>query len=280
MIDLKAIESFVWKGEKKKFGGEVFQDSVKLIDASEQQLNEWYQHCKLMLYNDSKQHPGRYTLLMIIEDQINKCGVELFLRSLEHKGLTRFSFMNTMREFLTANDEVYKATKEQYLKEKLGPVTIEFVANGVQDEFKKLPLSLVQDGCLDRLGRMNKQHITLTFILKQGLWFTTQESKDLTEYDINGKVRNKLDVAKERLGLRPDTNIIVNPKGLTYSQLRAMINLTSKKYTDLTTEQLQTLRNRILFASEENIRLHISQWERRINQIQEVANYKGYVIEE
>jgi hypothetical protein len=116
--------------------------------------------------------------------------------------------------------------------------------------------------------------------LKQGLWFTTQESKDLTELDINGKVRNKLDVAKERLGLRPDTNIIVNQKGLTYSQLRAMINLTSKKYTDLTTEQLQTLRNRILFASEENIRLHISQWERRIDQIKEVANYKGYVIEE
>jgi hypothetical protein len=125
---------------------------------------------------------------------------------------------------------------------------------------------------------MNKQHITLTFILKQGLWFTTAESKDLTELDINGKIRNKLDVVKERLGLRPDTNILINPKGLTYSQLRAMINLTSKKYTDLTTEQLQTLRNRILFASEENIRLHISQWERRINQINEVAKYKEFTI--
>jgi hypothetical protein len=151
MADLKQLEGFIWKGEKKKFGGEVFQDTIKLVDASEQQLNEWYQHCKLMLYNDSKQYPGRYTLLMIIEDQINKCGVELFLRSLEQKGLTRFTFMSTIREFLSSNSEAYKSIKEHHLKEKLGPVTIEFVANGVKDEFKKLPLDLVIDGCLDRL---------------------------------------------------------------------------------------------------------------------------------
>jgi hypothetical protein len=280
MTDLEQLESYIWKGEKKKVGGEVFQDATRLIDATEQQLNDWYQHCKLMLYNDTKDHPGRYLLLTIIEDQINRCGVELFLRSLEQKGLTRFTFMSTIREFLTVNAEVYKNIKEEYQKEKLGPITIEFVASGVQDEFKKLPLDLVIDGCLDRLGRMDKEHITLTFILKQGLWFTSAESKDLTEFDINGKVRNKIDVVKERLRLRPETNIIITPKGLTYNQLRAMINLTSKKYTELTTEQLHTLRNRVLFALEENIKLHISQWEKRIIQINQIAEHKGFKVEE
>lgn len=279
-IDLKQLEGYTWKGEKKKFGGEIFQDTIKLIDASEEQLNEWYQHCKLMLYNDSRQYPGRYPLLNIIEDQINKCGVELFLRHLEQKGLTRFTFMSTIRDFLATNSEAYKQAKDKLEKDNLGPITIEFVASGVPDEFKKLPLDLVMDGCFDRLGRMNKQHITLTFILKQGVWFTPSESKDLTELDKNGKQRNKLDVVKERLGLRPDTDIFITPKGLTYNQLRAMINLTSKKYTELTTDQLQTLRNRILFALDDHVKLHISQWERRIDQIKQVSDYKGYVIEE
>lgn len=279
MTDLKQLESFTWKGEKKKFGGEVFQESIKLIDACEEQLNEWYQHCKLMLYNDSKQYPGRYPLLLIIEDQINKCGVELFLRTLEQKGLTRFTFMSTIRDFLNENREIYKELKEKNQKEKSGPITVEFVASGVPNEFKMLPLDLVIDGCLDRIGRFNKQHITLTFILKQGLWFTSSESKDLTELDINGKTKNKIEVVKERLELRPDTNIFITPKGLTYSQLRAMTNLVSKKYTELTTEQLQTLRNKILFALEDHVKLHISQWERRMEQIKSVSDYKGYIIE-
>jgi hypothetical protein len=188
--------------------------------------------------------------------------------------------MSTIREFLTVNAEVYKSIKEEYSNKRLGPITIEFVASGVQEEFKRLPLDLVIDGCLDRLSRLNKEHITLTFILKQGLWFTSAESKDLTETDINGKIRNKIDVVKERLRLRPETNIIITPKGLTYSQLRAMINLTSKKYTELTTEQLHTLRDRVLFALEENVKLHISQWEKRIVQINQVAEYKGYKVEE
>ncbi len=279
MTDIKQLEGFTWKGEKKKFGGEVFQESTRLIDASEDQLNEWYQHCKLMLYNDSKQFPGRYPLIAIIEDQINKCGVELFLRSLEQKGLTRFTFMSTIRDFLTENSAAYKDLKEYNDKNHLGPVTIEFVASGVADEFKKLPLNLVMDGCFDRLGKYSKQHITLTFILKQGLWFTTAEAKDLTEIDENGKTKNKLDVVKSRLKLRPDTDIFVTPKGLTYNQLRAMVNLTSKKYTELTTEQLQTLRNRILFSLEDQVKLHILQWEKRMDQIKQVSDYKGYVIE-
>jgi hypothetical protein len=278
MLDIKQLETYTWKGEKKKFGGEVFQESIRLIDASEEQINEFYQHCKLMLYNDSKQHPGRYPLLTIIQDQIQKCGVELFLRNLESKGLTRFTFMSTIRDFLNDNRQAYNDLKDYNDENRLGPVTVEFVAHGVSDEFRKLPLDLIMDGCLDRLGRMNKQHITLTFILKQGVWFTTIESKDLTEIDENNKTKNKLDVVKERLGLRPDTDIFITPKGLTYSQLRAMINLTSKKYTELTTEQLQTLRNRILFALEDQVKLHILQWERRMKQLHEVAHCKSYTI--
>lgn len=279
MIQLETIENYIWKGEKKKYGNEVMQEVFKLVDASEDQLQTWYKHCKTMLFNDSKQYPGRYLLLNIIKDQINRCGVELFLRELEQKGLNRFTFMTSIREFLDANQDAYTEYKNHNLKNNLGPVTIEFVTNGIRDEFKNLSLDLVMDGCFDRLGKFNNQHITLAFILKQGLWFTSEEISNLTELGPDGKPLNKLDVVKERLKLRPDTNLFISSKGLTYTQLRAMITLTSKKYSELTTDQLKVLRNRILFSLEDQVKLHISQWETRLNQIAQVAEYKGFILE-
>lgn len=138
---------------------------------------------------------------------------------------------------------------------------------------------MVREGCLDRLGKFNKQHITLTFILKQGLWFTAQESKDLVEKDPKtGQIRDKIEVAKERLGLKPTSTLYVTPKGLSYAQLRSMVNLKSKKYTELTTDQLRLLRNKILYALEDDVRFHISQWETRKNQIKLVCDAKGYTL--
>lgn len=54
-----------------------------------------------------------------------------------------------------------------------------------------------------------------------------------------------------------------------------MINLKSKKYFDLTTEQLTTLRDKVLFLLEEEVKYHIEQWETRMEQIEKVAEYHG-----
>jgi hypothetical protein len=56
-----------------------------------------------------------------------------------------------------------------------------------------------------------------------------------------------------------------------------MLNLKSKsrKYSDLTTDQLVTLRDRVLFFFEEEVEEHINQWEERKNQILKVAELKG-----
>ena len=106
------------------------------------------------------------------------------------------------------------------------------MVGGCPTEFARLPIDIVLEGCLDKLGKFNKQHITLTFILKQGLWFTQQESKDLTEKTPSGEFREKSEVAKERLGLKPSVNLYMTPKGLSFTQLRAMVNLKSKKYSE------------------------------------------------
>jgi hypothetical protein len=154
------IENYVWKGEKKKFGGETFQETFKLLDCTKDQLQEFYNHCKVMLYNESKSHPGRYVLLKIIADQRNRCGAELFLRDLEKKAVTRFSLMESIRKFLDNNKDEYNKLRQYNLEHNRGPVTVDFVASGCADEYKNLPLDLVIDGCLDRLGTLTQNHIT------------------------------------------------------------------------------------------------------------------------
>lgn len=116
--------------------------------------------------------------------------------------------------------------------------------------------------------------------MKQGVWFTPEEMKDLTIKDEEtGEVRDRLEVVKENLALGNNIPLKVTPKGLTYSQLRAMTTLKSKKYSELTTEQLKTLRNRILFALRDDCKFHIKQWETRMKQLEMVAESKGFMLE-
>ncbi len=263
------INTFVWKGRKVEVNGQLIQDEKKLVDCSEDELRTFYKHCDSMLYNTSKECPGRYVLLDIIEDQRVRCNAELFLRWLEQeKSTPRFTFLSSLRVFLDNNKGI--DTKNVFISEAL--------VGGCPAEFARLPIDIVLEGCLDKLGKFNKQHITLTFILKQGLWFTQQESKDLTEKTPSGEFREKAEVAKERLGLKSSVNLYMTPKGLSFAQLRAMVNLKSKKYSELTTPQLETLRNRILFSLEDEVKFHIGQWETRKNQIKMVCDAKGYTL--
>lgn len=263
------INTFIWKGHKVEVNGQLVQEEKRLVDCSEEELRTFYNHCESMLYNDSKEFPGRYVLLDIIKDQRERCNAELFLRWLEQeKSVPRYTFLASLRVFLDNNKGI--DTKEVFISEAL--------VGECPTEFARLPIDVVLEGCLDKLGKFNKQHITLTFILKQGLWFTQQESKDLTEKTATGEFREKADVAKERLGLKPSVNLYMTPKGLSFTQLRAMVNLKSKKYSELTTPQLETLRNRILFSLEDEVKFHISQWETRKNQIKMVCDAKGFTL--
>ena len=266
------VKNFIWKGEKKEINGVMTQEEIRLIDADEKQLNKFYNHCMSMLYNQDKQNPGRYLLLDIIKDQIARCNCELFLRWLEQeKGKPRFTFLSNVRTILDNNKENIPDTTN---------IPISTIVGGCPDEFKEIPISLIIDGCIDRLGYFNKQHITLSFILKQGLWFTQQELKDLTEKNEDGTTKDRVEVVKERLGLiKPGINPYITPKGLNFAQLKAMISLRSKKYSELTTDQLKTLRNIILFALSDEVRFHINQWEARISQLQEVAKLKDITLE-
>ena len=265
------ITSFVWKGGKTlDENGKYKQEEKYIIDMPESELKSCYEHCKTMLFNQDVQNPGRYLVLEIISDQMDRCGVELCLRYLhENNELTRFTLSSMISKFLSNNKEVFKGKKP----------LLEDMFDNMPTDYAKLSLDLLLDGCLDRLGAFNKKHITRTFILKQGIWLTADESKDLIEYDDNEKLRDRIDVIRERLNIKEIEKLYINSKGINYTQMRAMLNLkANQKYLTLTINQLETLRYRILFNLEETVKEHINSWENRMSQIEKCAEHNGFKL--
>lgn len=237
---------------------------------SERELQNAYDHCKTMLFNKDTENPGRYVVLESIAEQKDKIGAELFLRYVEqHHHLTRFTLLTSINEFLKNNKEVLKSYK----------LTVIDAIPSAPDEFAKVPINMVIDGCLDRLGTFNKKHITRTFILKQGIWLTPAESKELIEYNPDGSTKERLEVVRERLNIKEVEKLFINSKGLNYTQIRAMLNIKpNRKYLDLTTTQLETLRYRLLFNLEESVKSHIASWERRMEEIEMVAEHNHFKL--
>ena len=268
-------KGYVWKGKKEKDEfGNFTQEVVNLIDATETQLRGFYQHCISMLYNQDRQNPGRRPLLDIVQSQKDRCGVELYLRESEATNQSRYSILESIKNTIKINGFTVEESKNLTIKD--------FVK--VNSQYENLPIKLVQEGCMQKLGKFDKSHITLTFILKQGLKITEDEEQELTEYTLddrgNSVKRNYIEVVCERLNIADHMIKLIklNPKGLSYTQLRAMMTLKSRYYNELTTEQLRTLRNRILFSLEDDIMFHIQQWEERIDQLKEIATVKGIIL--
>lgn len=275
------IESFVWKSAREE--GKRTQNTIRMVDATPEQLTQWYKHCQSMLYSKDKKYPGRYVLHDIVNDQRRKCNVELFLRWLENKYMTdyptprqaypRFLYLQDIMDVLRNNKDVI--SKEEYATTPINAIPIGIA---IPAEFRDVCIEDVINGCVDRLGIFSREHISLRFITKLGVWFTDKEMNDLLEKDKDGNVRNRIDVIKERHNLKPVISLKSNSKGLKYSELRAMLNLKTKKYSELTTDQLTTLRDKVLFRFEEEIDFHISQWEEIMKQLEMVANSKGFSL--
>lgn len=274
------VKSFVWKEAKKEINGIKVQNEIRLMDASEEQLQQFYNHCFSMLYSSDKVNPGRYVLLNILKTQREKCNTELYLRYLEYPTVperTKYPRINYLQDLRTMLD--IPENKQNCPKEIWNTLPIKYFTAGIPAEFENLSLSIVLDGCLDCLGRFDKSHITLTFLLKLGVWFKPTEMQKLLKKDSNGKYVDCLVTARKELGLKEGIDLKSSPKGgLSYSELEAMIKLKSKKYSELTTEQLTTLRNKVLFRLEDDVRFHIEQWEERIRQILKVCEVRNLTI--
>lgn len=264
--------NFVWKGEKKRNGEKYVQDSERIIDMSPERLKECWEHCERMLRNNDPKHLGRYNVLEEVTSQINKCNTELLLRYFENTykkrengaATKRFSLMVSLRQLMSNNIEITDWS--------IVPMTR--ISENLPDEFKDVSIADVLDGCTDNLGAFSKQHLTMTFITKMGLWFSKAEENELK--GATNSNAERLKIAKERLHLPTKLVLRFSEKGLTYHEMRAMLTLPKKqKYSDMTTEQLTTLRNKVLLRLTREIDGHIFSWKRLQKQIELVAKSKN-----
>jgi hypothetical protein len=262
--------NFIWKGEKKKEGKKFVQESERMIDMSPERLKECWQRCEIMLHNDDPKHLGRYNVLNEVLSQINKCNVELLLRYFENTyqprentvATKRSSLMVSIRQLMSNNPEIQDWTG----------ISISKIGENIPDEFKDININDVLDGCIDNLGSFQKQHLTMTFITKTGLWFTKAEE---AEFKCANNIE-RLKLAKERLHLPAELVLRLNEKGLSFKEMRAILTLPKKqKYSDMTTDQLVTLRNKVLLRLSREIDSHIYSWKRLQKQIELVAKSKG-----
>lgn len=280
-LDVKRKEylsSFVWKGQKRKEGDKFIQDSEKILDMTPERLKECWNHCEKMLRNDDPKHYGRYNVLEEVNSQINKCNVELFLRWLENSycrregyiATPRFKMMLAIKEFISNSE---KAAEEKGIVLNWNELPITHL-NGeeIPSEFRDISIADCLEGCTDCLGAFDKQHLTMTFITKMGLWFTKSEEDEIKA---NSNVE-RVKLSKEKLHLPAKLILRISEKGLSYHEMRAMLMLPKKqKYSDMTTEQLLTLRNKVLLKLSKEIDVHIKSWKRLQKQIETVAKERN-----
>ena len=269
------INNWVWKGPKKEVAGIRCQSTTKLVDATPEQLKDWYNHCLSMLFNENKNNPGRYNLKKIVKDQIDSCNVELCLRWCENKYkinpedpdievYSRFKLDQDLYNLLTKPEY-----KDDFPRDRWKDIPIKACLSNFPSEFSEISVKKVMEGCEGLLGNFSRKHITLTFLLKMGIELTSQEMK---EFNVPNK--KVLEVVKEKLKLPSYHKLHKSDKGLTLKELESLIHLREAKYSTMSNDLLILLKNKVLTRLMREIDFQISQWEDMIKKLEHVANTK------
>lgn len=264
------VNSYVWKGPRVNG----VQEEFKLMDANYDTLKKWYDRCQQMLYNTDVHTPGRKTLIKVIDEQIAKCRAELLLRWLKkEKQYTNIKCLEDLRAIISNNKEILTP-------EAIKTYPISEVMNGLPIEFQTVSIKYVLDACIDLLGVLDTSHITRNFIIKMGLWFTPQElQEDLYQKDPDtGKPRNRLELVREYLQVDPNIKLRISETGLTYGEFKSIYMLQKNKYSSYTSEQLNTLANKVLYRLQMQCEDQARQWEEKADEINRVAAIKGWNV--
>lgn len=260
---ISSIESLTWKD---KNGAD-----IKLITAPEEDIQKWYKHCYEMLYNPSLFYPGKYLVRENIYKTWDSCNTELFVRYLIHDCDTNIKTKKDILDYINGHRLIYN---EDILNK-----SISILFDGLDPVFQKITVSRLMDACFDKLDVLNKKMITDKFILAQGIWLTDEEKIELTEVDKDGQIRNRMEVIKERLCLNPDVRLRISPTGLSFSEFRSLVKLSSlPKISSLSTIALQTLRDKVLLLLDNDLNYHINKWNTLMSDIQRVAKVRNITL--
>lgn len=268
---------FKWKGPKVKDGDKYVQETTRLMDASPAQLITWYQHCDKMLWNDDPKNLGRYNVFEQVKKEIHNCNIELLIRYFNNNYLSggkpaigKQDLIPMILDLKHNNPQI-----EDWGKVKMSQISAmeSYIPEGIPDEFANISITDLIDGCTNSLGSFDKSHLTMTFIVNMGLWITKAEENELKGE--NNSNTERLRVAKERLHIPAKLNLRFSDKGLSFHEMRAILTLPKRqRYSDMTTEQLITLRNKVLVRYLKEVDNHIYSWKQLKKQIELVAKAK------
>ena len=256
------INSWVWVDKNG--------DEVRFIDMPVDELQKCYTHALDMLYRTTNFKFGKYEVRKNIHKIYNACNAELLHRFIQHELNT--DIFKTNRDIL---DYINKFKETNHLTNE-DSITTMF--DGLPKEYETLTIGDLVKACLDSLEPINRRLISDEFIMSLGIWLTDEDKKDLTEYDSQNRLRPWLQVMKERLFI--DGGFFrITPSGLSYPELRSLINLESRaKVSTVPSTTLRLLRDKILLMLDNDLEYHIKKWTDIQHKIEEVAKYKGWEL--
>lgn len=213
----------------------------------------------------------KYKIKENIRETWDACNTELFVRYLLHDCNTDIKTKKDILDYINSQKALHE---ESILNE-----SISILFSGLDPIFEKVTVDRLMDACFDKLDVLNKKMITDKFILAQGIWLTDEEKVELTEVDKNGRLRNRMEVIKERLCLDPTIKLRVSPTGLSFAEFRSLVQLTTlPKISSLSTIALKTLRDKILLLLDNDLNYHIDKWNTLMSNIQRVAAARNIAL--
>lgn len=213
----------------------------------------------------------KYAIRENIHRTWDACNTELFVRYLLHDCNTDIKTKKDILDYINSQKALHE---ESILNE-----SISILFSGLDPIFEKVTVDRLMDACFDKLDVLNKKMITDKFILAQGIWLTDEEKVELTEVDKNGRLRNRMEVIKERLCLDPPIKLRVSPTGLSFAEFRSLVQLTTlPKISSLSTIALKTLRDKILLLLDNDLNYHIDKWNTLMSNIQRVAAARNIAL--
>ena len=253
------INRWVWKMSNGK--------EVRMMDLLPDQLQHAYSHVLEMLNNKDPYHPG----VQRKRDQVRRmwdcANTELLLRYILYDcNIEGLKTNKDLLDYISAHKQANNITNSDFVTK---------IFSGLPENYSKITIDYLLSACLDALPAFNKKLLSDKFILSLGIWLTDQEKKDLTDYDANGKFRNRKDVIKERLFLNPNVEIHFNSKGLTYNEFRSLLRIeTRPKFSTMTTDSIKLLRDKVLLLLDQDLEYHIQKWETLKEKLELVASQK------
>ena len=257
------VNSLVWKDKTGV--------NIRLMDIPQNELKRYHRHCEQMLTNRDIYKPGKLVIRENIQKCWDSCNAELFARYLMHDCETDIKTNKDLLDFINVQRKANNVDVED---------SISVLFTGLPSIYEKVTVGKLMDVCFDKLDVLNKKMITDKFIIAQGIWLTDEEKQELTELETGGKIRNRMEVIKERLCLNPDIRLRVSPTGLSFAEFRALIQLSDlPKISSLSTIALKTLRDKVLLLLDNDLDYHINKWMKIKKDIERVAEYKNWNLD-